>query len=45
MSFWEIQARFDWDVYHDKERIKVYVEKEKISEKLYQDITGEPYII
>lgn len=33
----------DWGVYQDPSRIAVYVEKGKITESDYQDITGEEY--
>lgn len=41
MSFWEVQCRMDWDIYHDAIRIKLYVVKEKITEQQYTEITGE----
>jgi uncharacterized XkdX family phage protein len=42
---WFQYARSDWEVYHDPNRIKVFVQKGKITTNQYQDITGEPYSI
>jgi uncharacterized XkdX family phage protein len=40
---WLLIAERDYDIYQDKERIKSYVQKGKITEIQYQEITGETY--
>ena len=37
-------AQNDWNVYHDKERIAMYVQKGKITADQYFEITGETYV-
>jgi uncharacterized XkdX family phage protein len=41
---WYQYAKSDWEVYHDSSRIKMYVQKGKITSEQYQAITGEPYL-
>lgn len=40
---WNKIAQNDWDIYHDKTRISMYVQKGKISSTQYELITGDPY--
>ncbi|MCQ6275749.1 XkdX family protein [Bacillus sp. V3B] len=36
-------ALSDWEVYHDTERIRVFVQLGKITDQQYETITKEPY--
>jgi hypothetical protein len=40
---WFKMAQNDWEVYHDKNRIKQFVIKGKITATQYEEIAGEPY--
>lgn len=40
---WFLVAKNDWDVYHDKNRIGMFIQKGKITQEQYKEITGEPY--
>lgn len=40
---WRLLAQRDYDIYHDNTRIKAFVQKGKITETDYFDITGETY--
>ena len=41
---WFKHAQNDWDIYSEIDRIKKYVQFEKITKEQFQEITGEPYI-
>jgi uncharacterized XkdX family phage protein len=40
---WFKLATNDWTIYQDKNRIAAFVQKGKITECQYEEITGEPY--
>jgi uncharacterized XkdX family phage protein len=40
---WFKIAQNDWEVYHDKARIAMFVQKGKITAPQYEEITGVPY--
>lgn len=41
---WYKIAQNDWNIYQDKARIAVYVQKGKITDVQYQEISGESYV-
>jgi Phage uncharacterised protein (Phage_XkdX) len=42
---WFLLAQRDYEIYQDPIRIKGFVQKLKITETQYQEITGEIYVI
>lgn len=40
---WLNIVKMDWNIYQDPQRIKNYVQKEKITPQDYTDITGQEY--
>lgn len=42
---WFLLAQRDWAIYHDAERIKGFVQKEKITVAQFEEITGETYTV
>jgi uncharacterized XkdX family phage protein len=40
---WFLLAQRDYEIYQDVNRIKGFVQKGKITEAQYQEITGETY--
>lgn len=40
---WFKIAQNDWEVYYETSRIKMFVQKGKITAAQYEEITGEPY--
>ena len=40
---WLLLAQRDYEIYKDNTRIKGFVQKGKITEDQYKDITGETY--
>jgi len=40
---WFLLAQRDYEIYQDINRIKSFVQKGKITEAQYQEITGETY--
>jgi uncharacterized XkdX family phage protein len=42
---WFLLAQRDYEIYQDTTRIKSFVQKGKITEAEYAEITGEPYTV
>jgi uncharacterized XkdX family phage protein len=42
---WYQVVQNDWEVYHNKTRIALFVQKGKITATQYEEITGEPYSV